>query len=253
MAKNTLNKEIISIFSEKLDLKEQTIRDQISRFKIKECPNCTQNATAYILGQVRGVKVWGKLNKEDKESLPQNVSEIVDKYTKNSEESKKIPRKKKIKVGNIIPNYESEFISAANSNSKAYPHIYVIENLLRKIILDRLGNNKNWWKTPPLKKNIIDYASRIKSAESKHAWIKNRGNHPVYYVGLGELKDIICKFWETHFKWIGDMEKFRVWVDELIPIRNMVAHNVKLDREEIHTTEQKSKWIITLINTKIEN
>jgi len=251
MPKDSIKKEIISIFKGKLNWKEQTIRDQVSRFKIKECPNCTQNAAAYILGLVKDVKIWGKLKKEDKDSLPPGVSEIVDKYKRKKSSPLGKPKEKKIKGATIKPNYESEFISAANSNSKAYPHIYIIENLLRKIILDALGNNKNWWKSPPLKRDILDYANRIKNAELKHSWIKKRGDHPVYYVGLEELKDIINKFWDKHFKWIGEREKFRLWVDELIPIRNMLAHNIKLDREEIHTTEQKSKWIITLINKKI--
>lgn len=80
MAKDILKKEIMEIFSNKLHWKSQTIRDQISRFKIKECQGCTQNGAAYILGLIKGIKIWGKLTKEDKERLPSNVPEIVRRY-----------------------------------------------------------------------------------------------------------------------------------------------------------------------------
>jgi len=84
MPKDTLKKEVIEIFSNQLGWKIQTIRDQVSRFKIKRCPNCTQNAAAHILGLIKGIKVWGKLDQIDKDSLPANISEIVERH-KNPE------------------------------------------------------------------------------------------------------------------------------------------------------------------------
>lgn len=253
MPKDSLKEEIILKFKTFKHWETQTVRDRVSRFKINECPGCTQNAAAYILGLTEDVKIWGKLDKKDKDSLPPNVSDIVDKYKGISPVKAKKSKERKIKITSIIPNYASEFINAANSNNKVYPHIYVIENLLRKIILDVLGDSKSWWKTPPLNHEIIDYAVKIKNAEAAHPWMKKRGEHPIYYVGLEELKKIMNKFWENNFKWIGEREKFMLWIDELIPIRNMVAHNIQVEKEEIITTEQKSKWIITLINNKVSN
>lgn len=80
MTKDLLNKEIIKLFEESKSWKPQTIRDNVSRFKIKYCSNCTQNAAAYILGQIVDVKLWRKLSKEDKASLPNNVPEIIERY-----------------------------------------------------------------------------------------------------------------------------------------------------------------------------
>jgi len=92
MAKDVLKKEIISIFSDRLGWKTQTVRDQISRFKINECQGCTQNGAAYLLGLIKGIKIWRKLEEKDKEKLPKNVSEIIEKYKnpKFIKEDKKI-------------------------------------------------------------------------------------------------------------------------------------------------------------------
>src|SRR3989344_2789509 len=154
------------------------------------------------------------------------------------------------KIRDIIKNYESEFLSEANKNIKAYVDIYVIENVLRKIIFETFGKEKKWWKEDFVSKDVFKHAEDIRLAESKHPWIKKRGDHPLYYVGLEELKKIITKHWENNFKWIGNKEKFFPWIDELIPIRNMVAHNVSLEKEEIDMTGIKSKWLITLINNQ---
>ncbi|MEK6963929.1 MAG: hypothetical protein AABX70_05865 [Nanoarchaeota archaeon] len=150
----------------------------------------------------------------------------------------------------IKKNYESEFISEAKCNLKSYTDIYVIENTLRKIIFEAFGGKKDWWEMDFVSKEVFSYAESIRIAESKHPWIKKRGDHPIYYVGLEELKKIITKHWDKYFKWIGNRDKFMVWVDEIIPIRNMIAHNVRLEAEEINTVETKSKWLITLINNQ---
>jgi len=147
-------------------------------------------------------------------------------------------------------NYESEFLLEANKNTQVYVNVYVIENILRKIIFEAFGKEKKWWKEEFVSKDVFKHAEDIRIAESKHPWIKKRGDHPLYYVGLEELKKIITKHWENNFKWIGNKEKFFPWIDELIPIRNMVAHNVSLEKEEINITEIKSKWLITLINNQ---
>lgn len=102
MARNSLKKEIINIFNKDKGWKIQTTRDNISRFKIKYCSNCTQNASAYILGLAMDVKVWRKLNKEDRESLPNNISEIVERYkTDKNLELKKHKKETKIITKNV--------------------------------------------------------------------------------------------------------------------------------------------------------
>jgi hypothetical protein len=147
-------------------------------------------------------------------------------------------------------NYESIYIVEANRNTKTYVDIYIIENTLRKIIIDTFGSTKKWWKKEIVGKSVIEYAEKIRIAESNYPWIKKRGNHPIYYIGLGELRKIFTKQWDNYFKWVGNKEKFILWVDELVPIRNMIAHNVKLEREEINNAEAKTKWLLNLINSR---
>lgn len=160
------------------------------------------------------------------------------------------------KVKQTKKNYSNSLIQEANKNSSTYIDIYVVENLLRETILEAFGMTSDWWKEEKVPKPVLEYAEKIERAESNHPWIKKRGNHKIYYVGLEELKKILTKHWDNNFKWIGEREKFFVWIDELIPIRNMVAHNVPLEKEEVSNAETKSKWLINLVNNqkvKLEN
>jgi len=77
-----------------------------------------------------------------------------------------------------------------------------------------------------------------------------RGKHVIHYVGLEELKKIIDKNWNLHFGWIGEAEKFRLWIDELIPIRNMIAHNCAISKQDLQITETKARFLVTLVNNQ---
>src|SRR3989344_3762279 len=107
MARNSLSKEIIELFKNNKKWKTQTTRDNISGFKIKYCSNCTQNAAAYILGLAINVKVWRKLEKEDRDSLPNNVSDIVERYKSDKNPDQKKQKKQIVikKVGKESPYY----------------------------------------------------------------------------------------------------------------------------------------------------
>src|SRR3989338_1866838 len=115
-----LKKEIMELFHEKLDWKPQTIRDNVSRFKIKECPHSTQNAAAHVLLLTKGFSCDRKLDKKDRASLPQNQAEIVKKYrnkkhtyTRSYDYSNSITRK--------IMKSVDPLERGAWKNSKIYP------------------------------------------------------------------------------------------------------------------------------------
>ncbi len=238
MGKQKLNPKILLKLKKNFpDRKENAIQARLSQLSSQH--GVTLNAAAEIMARKDGFHVWGLLDEKDKECFREKEVQVI-----------KVKRSNRNNINEVKRNYTSEFLSEANKNIRAYVDIYVIENVLRKIIFETFGKEKKWWKEDFVSKDVFNHAEEIRIAESKHPWVKKRGDHPLYYVGLEELKKIITKHWETNFKWIGNKEKFFPWVDELIPIRNMVAHNVPLEKEEINMAAIKSKWLINIINNQ---
>lgn len=87
-----------------------------------------------------------------------------------------------------------------------------------------------------------------KRQKKKHDWLPERANHPIYYVGLEDLFKIISKNYTKHFKRIfTDQGNLRTWINECIPIRNLLAHNIRIKQEEKHNLIIRTKYICTLI------
>ena len=147
MTKQKLSPKIFAKFKKKNpDKTDNSIRVKLSKLSRKH--RVTLNAAAEILAKAEGFSVWGLLNDKDKESLG-------DKEIKVISIKKTSGKHRKIKISSFTPSYESEFISEANRNVEAYPHIYIIENLLRKIIISEFGDTKKWWKRPFVPKDVF--------------------------------------------------------------------------------------------------
>lgn len=235
--------EIIREFLKKTEMKsEQSVRNFVSKIKIKECPKATQNAAAQIAALIKGFSVAKKLKKEDKETLPANLSEIIERYKKKRIEVGKREYKKLIKK-----TFQNEIEQQAYQNAKIYLRLYVLENTLRKIIIQTLENEQDWWETcVPLK--IKEYAKRIQEDERRYKWMNKRGETPLCYVTLEHLLKIILINWKK-FEYIGDQEKFKVWIEELMPIRHLIAHNIKVKKNEEQQVELNVNKILRLIRT----
>lgn len=222
----------------------QAIRNEISKIRNLN-PGITLNAAAYLFAKRRGFKVTRYLNPEDRQSLQQvqniHTSNIQSKETKGSVEVKK---------KTINPPFGKRFVAEANANAEAYLYVYILENSLRKIIQDTFSSDPNWWnKKAPTK--VKEHADFIKNAEKKHDWLPARGNHPTYYIGLDDLFAIISKNYNPYFKKIfTDQGNLRTWINECVPIRNLLAHNILISKEEKQNLIIRTKYICTLIEKK---
>jgi hypothetical protein len=228
---------------QKVGITPQAIRNEISRIR-RNNPSLTMNAAAKVFADKRGISVMKYLNEEDRKSLNYASERKIPKQT--------IIKTKRINIKNILPKYGKNFISDANKNTSAYPYLYILENSFRKLILDIFGNEVKWWKnTKIVPKKVQEYAFHIQEAEKKHDWLPKRGNHPIYYVGLNELCKIIEKNYSKNFKDIfTDKGNLRTWVNECIPIRNLLAHNVRLRDREIQNLKIRTEYLCTLIEKK---
>jgi len=219
-----------------------SVRNAISNIH-KDNPGITMNAAAYEFAKRKGVGVFRYLSQGDKMSR-QHLKPTIPPEAKAGE-----PRTRGVVVKEIKPDFESPFIKEANDNAKIYPYIYILENTLRNVIFEKFGKSLDWWKNKTIvSEDIQNYAAKIRQAEQKYPWVKDRGDHPIYYVGLLELFKIVERSWNSHFREVfRDLEQLRAWVKESVPIRNLVAHNVKARDQDRHNIKRIADYICTLV------
>ena len=224
-------------------MKEPSVRVAISRIH-RQNPGVTLNASAHLFAEKRKFSLFGSLTTADRESLQDAVT-----ITSAPPRGTQASSKKGAKRHDIQPDFDSPFIKEANDNAEPYVHVYLLENGLRQVILDKFKSSGNWWtdeKTTP--KEVQDYARRIQEAEKKYPWLNPRGTHPIYYVGLQELFRIIENTWKPNFREVfPHLEDLRTWVRESIPIRNIVAHNVKTRLQDRQNIKIRTDYICRLI------
>ena len=78
--------------------------------------------------------------------------------------------------------------------------------------------------------------------------MKDRGDHPIYYVGLFELFKIIERNWKDHFdKVFKDLQQLQAWIKESVPIRNLVAHNIRTRDQERQLIKKNTDYICRIV------
>ncbi|MBS3077363.1 hypothetical protein J4233_03760 [Candidatus Pacearchaeota archaeon] len=237
-----LTNEIIQEFIKRGYFKsEGAVKNFISQVKTDEGLDCTQPAAAQVAAKIKGFSIKRRLKKEDKG--PSNLSEIVEKYrNKNSNSSSKVKKLNKPNFKNKIQNSNDPIEKAAYFNASLYSDIYILENKLRLLIFKQLGNDLSWWKKEKVTQPIIDYANKIAEDDKKTPWIPRADKHPLYLVTLKHLSKIIELNWTRNFDKLGRMTNFLTYLDDLLKIRNCLAHNISLgsrDKKEVETQVPK--------------
>jgi len=248
MTRDTINQKLIEKIKgiggkQGTEIKDQSIRDGTSRLKKKNF-GITSNAAAYKWAEEKGINVYRYLSDQDKKSLQHLTSKPV--ASGGHTKSYKIKKKK------VEAPYGTKFVTHANQNAEIYPYVFILENSLRALILKKFKDEGNWWNNKKfVKDEVRDYAKKIQQAEQQHKWIGTRGSHPIFYVNLEHLLKIISRNYNPYFRELFDLQKFQTWVEECIPIRNLVAHNIPAQKEERDNIRIKTKYICNLIKDEL--
>lgn len=243
-----LTKEIINEFIERGHFKsEGAVKNFISKIKTNEGLDCTQPAAAQVGARIKGFSIARRLKKDDK--VPTNLSEIVNKYGDKISNKSKEKSSGRINFKRKIKNSQNPLEKEAYSNASLYPEIYLLENKLRKIILKVFEKNNDWWENNRIvHRDIQDYAEKIQIAEQKHRWTDSRGDHPIYYINLEHLFKIITMNWSRFKHIFYDLGHLRTWIAEVVPVRNLIAHNIKTKKPERDDLTRNSSKICKLID-----
>jgi len=243
-----INKTIFKILSNHKKIQpnfanDQSIRQTISNVK-RDNPGLTSNGAAQCFAKKYGVSVFKYLDNEDKQSIsyykPKTSQVFVPRKTSaKSPKSRKKPLK--------LP-FDQKLVNEADKNMDIYPYVYILENSLRKLILDKFTKIPNWWTNNKIvKQDIQDHAKRIQNAEKQHKWVGPRGSHPIYYVGLEHLYKIIEMNYNPHFKGLFEISNLKTWINECVPIRNLIAHNIPTQKRERDNIRIRTEYICNSI------
>jgi len=136
-------------------------------------------------------------------------------------------------------------------NKKAYEYLYILENKLRKLIVEVLTkksneNNLSGW-TTLIQRNIIQKWEKRKSEEDRNYQRVGESSKLVDYSEFGDIKLIIQKNWDEFSKIFNDQEVIGSKLDELEVIRNTIAHNRKLPPRELERLKIYSSDIDNIV------
>ena len=128
---------------------------------------------------------------------------------------------------------------------QAYRILYVLENLVRSIIVERLKDKSgdSWFDThatAPMKSKFRDRQAK----ELQHQWHSGRNREPIFYMDFGDLSKLIVNNWPE----FEDLLPSQPWVqsrlEEAERSRNVIAHTNLLASEEIGRLEMYlTDWI----------
>jgi len=126
-------------------------------------------------------------------------------------------------------------LTEAQEMAKVYPILYVLENSMREVIKRVMSDasGADWWNTELTTSKLRDvHALSAKRMKSERSWHQRRGSHPIDYVDLDDLGQIIIGKAPMYFPAViqEEVDWFRNFMKELAPSRNVVCHMNPLEQ-----------------------
>ena len=232
---------VLKAICEKTRKKEGKITDRAIRYRIDDYQKksnivsrkLAENSYAY---EVMHIAV-------DKLISPQELRELQDWLSRKSQRPIQVfkQRRKQVKVRKIHKKVTDAFClppklaKEANDMADVYPDIYVLENLVRHVIMTVLESKhgSDWWKNRNVvSKKIAEEVDKRMRFERKNRWVAKRGSHEIFYTMFRELSRIIASNPKEFRPIFADME-IEAELRKLEPSRNIIAHNNPLPPKEI--------------------
>lgn len=148
-----------------------------------------------------------------------------------------------------------EIIDKGGEMSEIYYNLFIFENFLR-LFIEKVATNDlgvNFWDKMSINKKIKKKIKERKDNEKNKKWMSVRGDSDLFYTDLLDLKTIISSNWNI----FRDLFPKEPWLtsklEELYDLRNKVAHNSFLDRNEQQTVETYITNIYSQLGVELEN
>lgn len=172
--------------------------------------------------------------KETRELLNpiQKRSPITIEKEKRQDKEELITVSKKIVNSFGLP---SNLSKDANRMAEIYPSMYVLENLLRFVIIKVLSEvfTQNWWNNPEVTPTEVkNEVEKRMYKEGVNRWHYKRGSHGIFYTNFGDLVSIISKNWKQFSPLFNKLNWVQTKLEEVELSRNIIAHNNPLPQRE---------------------
>lgn len=123
----------------------------------------------------------------------------------------------------------------ANRMTEIYPMMYVLENLMRYVVMNVLKNayGENWWNQSNVVSNDIKReVEKRKRQEGANRWHYKRKSHEIFYTNFGDLSAIISTNWSQFKPLFNKLSWIQAKLEEVELSRNIIAHNNPLPKRE---------------------
>ncbi len=143
--------------------------------------------------------------------------------------------------------FPEDLAQKGNEMTKGYYNLYILENFLR-LFIEKIGGDK--LKINPKIQKIIEDR---KSQHQKNKWLSFRPDYDLYYTDFKDLRAIINnnENWELFKKYFPDETWIKGKLDELYQIRNAIAHNTYINRDNQDLLKSYSNAIFNQLKTSL--
>ena len=222
--------------------KEGKITDRAIRYRIEDYQRESSIATRRL---AENAYAYEKMHfAVEKLISPEELRELQDWLSRKTQQTTQVVKqeRKHVKVREIHKKVIDAFslpptlVKEANDMADVYPDIYVLENLVRHVMMTVLENkySNEWWKNRNVVSgSIAEKVQERMSFEGKNRWVAKRGTHEIFYTMFGELSRIIASNPKEFKPIFADME-IEAELRKLEPLRNIIAHHNPLPPKEIN-------------------
>lgn len=192
----------------------------------------------YVLAFEKGIKIQKYLD----DDIVMQVQKAMHDGPKVIHEKINVKSKAKpnmiLKIGKDFeidhPLLPKRIAEEAAKMSSVYPYFYVFENSVRSVIQRIMEKNygQDWWNTKATSTMKKKADTRI-ALEGKNRWHGKRGAHPINYLDIEDLADIITTNWHDFEKLFPSQHWVKANIDVITLSRNVVAHNNPLADDDI--------------------
>lgn len=154
----------------------------------------------------------------------------------------------------LSSNFPAHLISEAEAMSDYYVSFYCLENYIRKLVEETLGESfsnqtkeaEDWWEEF-IPDHLRNEAEKRRSTE-QNAAMTLRSDNMLDYLNFGELSQVIEKNWHNGFETLfSDLAAVKRVLADLNRIRSPIAHCCVLPNDEVERLNLAIKDFVRLI------
>jgi len=236
-----INPELMKALKEKISIHPMRIHQLINRTQ-QENSIVDRETAAGVLAYNNGIQIDRFLSEEDLTKVQAalyRVPRVIERKREMAWEKPTVLRVTSFDALSADRSILSNLVvEEASKMSAIYPYFYVFENSIRNVIQKVMERayGPDWWNAKgsnPMKKKA---GNRI-AQDGKNRWHGKRGAHPINYVDIEDLSDIITTNWQDFEKLFPSQHWVKANIEIITLSRNVVAHNNPLTDDDIESVK----------------